>query len=106
MKITKRSVVKFTTVLIEGIEIGQIKLNAEVQIASHEDGSDCDFDLLDYDEITYMNMKVENIDELFKFHKTLVINLQSEIQKAIDKLLTDEVVNDIINSTAKAVTYN
>jgi hypothetical protein len=102
MKITKRGVTNFTTVIIEGIEIGQIKLNADVQIISYDNGDDFDLELLDYDEITYMNMKVTNTNELFKFHTTLGIDLQREIYRAIEKALTDEVIKDLVKIPYKA----
>ena len=102
MKITKQGTCTFTTVTVEGIEIGQIKLNAEVQIISCDDSCKPDFELLDYDEITYMNMQVENTSELFKFHKTLGIDLNREIDRAIEKALTEEVVSDLIKTPYKA----
>ena len=102
MKITKRGVTNFTSVLLEGIEIGQIKLNADVQIASYDNGDEFDLELLDYDDITYMNMEVNNQKELFNFHNTLGIDLNREIYRAIEKALTKEVVSDLIKTPYKA----
>lgn len=106
MKITKKNVVKFTTVLVEGVEIGQIKLNVDVQIISYEDGSKADIEILDYEDMTYMSLKVENQDELLKFHRTLGINLDQEINKKVKATFNEKVINDITNSTARAITYN
>lgn len=96
MKITKNSTMKFTNVLVEGVEVGQIKLNAEVQIMTYGDSEDCDFELIDWKDITYMGMQVDNTSELFKFHKTLGIDLHSEIQKAVDKVFTEEVLEELL----------
>ena len=106
MKITKRSVCKFTTVLVEGIEIGQIKLNVEVQVISHGDDSNSDIEVLDYEDITYMGLKVDDANELFKFHRTLGIDLDYEINKKVKATFNEKVMNDIVYSTARAITYN
>ena len=106
MKITRNGVITLTNVSVEGITIGQIKLNAEVQISNYDDSMEPDFELLDWNDITYMGMKVNDVNELFKFHKTLGIDLHSEIQKAIDKVFTDEVLRDLAKDNFKAVTYN
>ena len=106
MKISKIGTTTITNVLVEDVTIGQIKLNAEVQICIYDDSMEPDFELLNWGDITYMGMKVDNVSELFKFHNTLGINLQSEILIAVDELFTDEVLRDLAKGTFKAVTYN
>lgn len=106
MKITKQGTCTVITASVEGVEIGQIKLNAEVQISTYDDSNNHYFDLLDWSDITYMGMTVDDTKELFKFHKTLGIDLQNEIHKAIDKLFTEDVLDDLLNKNPKAVTYH
>jgi hypothetical protein len=78
------------------IEVGQVKLTAECQVfISKEDSGelDADFNLLDYNNITYMGMPVDGYkgwQKIKDFHSELGIDLQQLVHNEYDKVIDKE----------------
>ena len=78
------------------IEVGQVKLNALAQAYVGRDSKSGeitgDFDFMDQENTTYMDMPVSGYDAWKKL-KTFHLEFGVDLQKLIDKKF-DEVVND------------
>ena len=90
------------------IEVGQVKLNAVCQAFIHRDREsgelEGDFEFIDYNDITYMGMPIENYDGMKKlkaFHSELGINLDSLLNGEFDKIMTDEFQKVFISTIDK-----
>jgi hypothetical protein len=90
------------------IEVGQVKLDAVCQafISQDEDTGELegDFDFMDYSNITYMGMHVDDYKGILKlkeFHKDLGIDLEKLIDDEFDKVMTKEFQQVFISTIDK-----
>jgi len=90
------------------IEVGQVKLNAVCQAfisQSDETGElEGDFEFIDQDKITYMDMPIKGYDawkKLKEFHLEFGVNLQKLIDVEFDKVMTDEFQKVFISTIDK-----
>lgn len=98
MNITSTNVFVFINV---DIEIGALKLVAEVQAIIYKDKEGeggVDIDVMDYDKIMYNGISVTIWSEFRDHHLKMGMNLNGEIQKSIDAQFSDDVKKDLIKT--------
>jgi hypothetical protein len=85
------------------IEVGQVKMKAVGQAFIYKDKKsgklEGDFEFIDYTNITYMSMPIENhggMEKLKIFHNDLGINLTKLIDDEFNKVVTEEFKQNFI----------
>ena len=90
------------------VQVGQIKLNNIYQLsiyrAKESNGLLYDIDDVDYQNVTYMGMKVDGYSgfgKLREFHKELGIDIDNEIKKAASEKFDPQELEKWINDNYK-----
>ena len=86
------------------LEVGQVKATAVTQAfiyVNNEGKLDGDFDLVDYEDISYMDMPIEGgagFKKLKEFHTDLGINLDKLLEEKYSLVITEEFVLEFMKS--------
>ena len=86
------------------LEVGQVKATAVTQAfiyINNEGKLDGDFDLVDYENISYMDMPIEGgagFKKLKEFHTDLGINLDKLLEEKYSLVITEEFVLEFMKS--------
>ena len=89
----------FMLTLQEDVTIGNLKATLVAQVMGNKSGYDIEY--IDTDNITYMGIDINGIQNWRKFrdfHKEMGIDFDEILSKEFDKIFTEEVVKDIVNA--------